>query len=132
MLCCNTIFLTKYFPPTIPAKIAMPPAPSDPTIREEVKQIQRDLNERSDLKHNYGQPKKAPHADANHHQTTAKFLTNCAKEHGESLQCIERNYQNRPACEPFFEAYKACRKLENEARLEANAAKMQSGGSWFF
>lgn len=114
----------------------MPPASSsDPsTISDEEKQkIQRDVNERSGLKHNYGQPKRPPHAGFDRPgQTTAKFLTNCAKEHGESLQCIERNYQDRTPCEPFFQAYKDCRKEENDRRLEANAAKVQGGGSWFF
>jgi hypothetical protein len=110
----------------------MPPASSDPTISEQVKQkIQHDLNERSDLKHNYGQPKRAPHAGADH-QVTGQFQTDCSKQHGESLQCIERNYQNRSACEPFFQAYKACRKEENDRRLEANAARAQNGGGWFF
>lgn len=113
----------------------MPPTSSnDPSLSEEEKQkIQRDLNERAGLKHNFGQPKRAPHAGADHPgQTTAKFLTNCATEHANSLQCIERNYQNRSACEPFFQAYKACRKEENDKRLEANAARSQNGSGWFF
>jgi len=114
----------------------MVPAPSsDSNNSEATKQkIHRDLNERTGLEHNYGQPKKAPHAGFDHPGgTTAKFLTNCAKEHADSLQCIERNYQNRSACNPFFQAYKACRKEENDKRLEANAAKAQeNSGGWFF
>jgi len=94
--------------------------------------IHRDLNERAGLTHNYGQPKRAPHAGANHQgKTTAKFLTNCSEEHMNSLQCIERNYQNRSACEPFFQAYKACRKEENQKRLEENEKKSQNGFSFF-
>ena len=89
--------------------------------------IHRDMNPAAaGLSHNKGQPKNAPYAKGE--STTAKFLTNCSAEHADSLKCIERNYQNRSACEPFFAAYKACRKDENEKRKEANAAK----GSWLF
>lgn len=102
--------------------------------RNEAKErIHRDLNERAGLTHNYGQPKRAPHAGQEHQgHTTAKFLTNCAEEHSNSLECIERNYQNRSACEPFFQAYKACRKLENQKRLDDNAKKAQQNGSFSF
>ena len=103
----------------------------DPNNSDEVKEkIRRDLNERAGLKHNYGQPKVAPFANAEQQNKPApnKFMTSCAQEHSNSLQCIERNYQNRSACEPFFQAYKACRKLENDKRLEENAKK----NSFFF
>ena len=98
--------------------------------REEIKsQIRRDLNPGDGLVHNEGQPKKPPHASKP--STTAKFLTNCAEEHAASLKCIERNYQNRAACQTFFENYKQCRKEENERRKEANA-RQNGGGGWFW
>ena len=111
----------------------MPPATSHDADRtsEEVKQkIARDLKEREGFKHNYGQAKPPPHATADNYTGKAigQFYTDCAKEHRESLQCIERNYQNRSACDPFFDAYKACRKEENDRRMEANA---NSGRRWF-
>jgi hypothetical protein len=76
--------------------------------------------------HNYGKPQKAPIDTQTASKDVAKFLTDCKKQHQESLKCIERNYSNRAACEPFFAAYKACRREENERRLDANAGK-----SWF-
>jgi hypothetical protein len=124
----------------------MPPSPSSETTSTSTnnpttsttkdgddvrKKIGHDLNERAGLAHNYGKPKKAPHAEKE--STTARYLTNCATEHTESLQCIERNYQNRAACEPFFKAYKACRVDENEERKAANQRASQSGsGGWFW
>lgn len=98
---------------------------------EEVKRkIQRDINPGSDLKHNYGQPKRAPYATRD--SSTAKFLTNCAAEHSDSLKCIERNYDNRGACQPFFDAYKECRTVENEKRKEKNSQSSGGGSSWFW
>ena len=76
--------------------------------------------------HNYGKPQKAPISTETASKDVAKFLTDCKKQHRESLECIERNYTNRAACDPFFAAYKACRREENERRLDANA-----GRSWF-
>lgn len=97
---------------------------------EEVKRkIQRDINPGSGLKHNHGQPKRAPYASKD--SSTAKFLTNCATEHSESLKCIERNYNNRAACQSFFDAYKECRKDENEKRKEKNSQN-SGGSSWFW
>ena len=104
--------------------------PLDPSKEEAKKKIERDLNGGAGLKHNHGQPKRAPHAPQGT-RTTAKFLTNCVKEHSDSLQCIERNYQNRAACDPFFQAYKQCRKEENDQRKNANAAKSGNTG-WFW
>jgi hypothetical protein len=91
-----------------------------PEGEEIKKKINRDLNPEAagpGLSHNHGQPQRAPYAN------TGKFETSCSAEHANSLQCIERNYENRPACEPFFSAYKACRKEENDKRKEANANK---------
>lgn len=98
---------------------------------EEIKEkIANDINPGAGLKHNKGKPKKAPYAAQE--STTARFLTNCAKEHKESLQCIEQNYTNRAVCQPFFDAYKLCRAGENEQRKAANAAEGDSKGffSW--
>lgn len=95
--------------------------------------IHSDLNpERHGLSHNKGQPKKPPHATAATGGGAATFLTNCAREHGESLKCIERNYQNRAACEDFFQAYKQCRKEENEKGRAAANSNGSSSGGWFW
>jgi CHCH domain len=54
---------------------------------------------------------------------SSKFQTDCSKEHAASLSCIVDNLADKKVCQPFFEAYKACRKEENKRRLEANAKK---------
>lgn len=52
---------------------------------------------------------------------SSKLRTDCKKEHAQSLNCIQENYENKDvACQPFFAAYKACRAEEHERRLEAN------------
>jgi cytochrome c oxidase assembly protein subunit 23 len=100
---------------------------------EEVKKrIARDINPGSGLTHNHGQPKQAPYKSKESSTNTAKFLTNCASEHGESLKCIERNYQDRSACQPFFDAYKQCRKDENDKRKETNAKATGGSSGWFW
>lgn len=69
--------------------------------------------------HNAGQPLQA---NLDHHgKQRSKFLTNCKEQHAASLQCINDNYDNRAVCEPFFQAYKKCRKEEREQHLEQNA-----------
>ena len=105
----------------------------DPETGKQIKQkIHSDINPGKGLTHNKGQPKKAPHAQAV--GSAAHFLTNCAKEHQESLKCIERNYQNRAACEEYFNAYKQCRKDENERVREQNSGggEKSTGGGWFW
>jgi hypothetical protein len=96
--------------------------------------------------HNYGQPNRPPYATnsisdgatittTTTNKAATAFLTNCAKEHRESLQCIERNYQNRSACQDFFEAYKQCRKDERKEQGVANAINNQQNnksGWWFW
>ncbi len=117
----------------------------DPTAGRAVREkIHRDLNpgggpaegEESDGGHNRGQPRPPPHAKeggSSAGSSAATFLTACAKEHSDSLQCIERNYQNRSACEPFFQAYKDCRREENEARkAKAAGGGNGTGGGWFW
>lgn len=100
---------------------------------EEVKEkIANDINpgEASGLKHNKGKPKKAPYSTQE--SSTARFLTNCAGEHKASLKCIEENYSNRAACQPFFDTYKECRAEENEKRKASNSGGTESKGffSW--
>jgi hypothetical protein len=80
-----------------------------------------------DLGHNYGKPQPAPIARATATVNPAQFQTDCQTEHMASLTCIEENYHNRNACEPFFTSYKVCRQQENERRKQANASK----GGWF-
>ena len=98
--------------------------------------IRNDLNPGAGLTHNNGRPKEAPYASTENNQRNraATFLTNCAKENRASLACIERNYQNRAACSEFFQAYKDCRKEENEQRKAANAKTYgdSKSGGWFW
>jgi cytochrome c oxidase assembly protein subunit 23 len=87
--------------------------------------------------HNHGQPNRPPHArsDGSTNTSATTFWTSCAKEHRESLQCIERNYQNRSVCEDFFQAYKQCRKDEQkEQGVLNNAANNNNNknGWWFW
>jgi hypothetical protein len=82
----------------------------------------------SEVGHNYGKPRPAPIARAGATVNPAQFQTDCQREHMASLTCIEENYHNRTACEPFFTTYKVCRQQENERRKQANANK---GGGWF-
>ena len=83
--------------------------------KEEKQKIQRDINVGGE--HNFGQPAHP------YQHVPGKFATNCSQQHRESLECIERNYHDRSQCEAFFAAYKACRKAENERRLEDNAKR---------
>ena len=72
-------------------------------------------------RHNKGQPLR-PTLDYEGKQRT-KFLTGCGDQHADSLRCIEENYERRELCQPFFEAYKACRREERKQRLENNAKR---------
>ena len=109
---------------------------SSSSSREEVKsKIRKEINpgEESGYTHNSGKPKKAPYGSSGSIQSP-QYLTSCSKENMASLKCIEENYQNRSACQPFFDEYKECRKQENERRKEANAkaAAARGGGGWFW
>ena len=75
--------------------------------------------------HNFGQPIRAS-LDNDGNQRT-KLATDCKSQQQDSLQCIMDNYERREVCQPFFEAYKACRRREREERLEKNA---QRGSFW--
>ena len=69
----------------------------------------------------------------NHNQKTtsraplpdSKFYTDCSKQHRASLTCLMDNQGQRDVCQPFFDAYKECRKAENARRREEK-------GGWFF
>ncbi len=50
--------------------------------------------------HNEGQPIRRNNDEFGNQRS--KFLTDCKKEHGNSLQCIEENYDRRELCQPFF------------------------------
>jgi cytochrome c oxidase assembly protein subunit 23 len=121
---------------TTPSSIPDIDSTTGQTIKDK---ISRDLNPGGEetestsggLSHNRGRPKAPPHSKDGTVASTATFLTDCAKQHSESLQCIERNYQNRSACEPFFQAYKNCRKEENEARRD-KAGGSGTGSGWFW
>lgn len=110
----------------------------DPATGKAIKdKIRNDLNPGAGLTHNKGKPKKAPYASRENddpRNAAATFLTSCARENRASLQCIERNYQNRAACNEFFQAYKDCRRAENEQRKAANAESNGGGksGGWFW
>lgn len=69
--------------------------------------------------HHFGQPLK-PDLDK-YGKQRSKFQTECAEEHAASLQCILDNYDNRSACQTFFDAYKKCRSEENQRVRENNA-----------
>mmetsp|Transcript_18213 Transcript_18213/g.37327 ORF Transcript_18213/g.37327 Transcript_18213/m.37327 type:complete len:118 (+) Transcript_18213:118-471(+) len=110
----------------------------DPAEGKAIKEkIRSDINPGAGLTHNKGRPKQAPYASTKNDDPldrAATFLTNCSKENRASLSCIERNYQNRAACNEFFQAYKDCRKEENEQRKAANAKAYVDGkgSGWFW
>jgi|Transcript_3434 hypothetical protein len=95
---------------------------------EESKQIRakiyKDANPEPD-QHNGGQP--LIRTTDKRGIQRSKFYTDCAKEHKESLACIEANYTNKELCQNFFDNYKSCRRLERERRLAENA---KSGSFW--
>jgi hypothetical protein len=63
------------------------------------------------------------HRSASTNTSSSKLQTDCATEHGNSLQCIQDNLHDKNVCQPFFKAYKECRAEENRRRLEANAKR---------
>lgn len=71
--------------------------------------------------HNLGQPINKNNIDGKTGNHKSKFTTNCQTEHANSLKCIEENYEDRSICQPFFEAYKTCRREEHQRKLEMNA-----------
>lgn len=77
--------------------------------------------------HNLGQPTNVNNIDANTGIHKSKFVTDCKVQHANSLNCIEENYENRSICEPFFEAYKKCRREEHQRKLDMNA-RLSGGG----
>jgi len=71
--------------------------------------------------HNAGQPLR-PSFDS-HGKQNSKLATDCRLEYGRSLECIQENYDNKGACQPFYDNYKACRSDERARRLAENAKK---------
>ena len=98
------------------------PSHNDPAIAAK---IYRDTNPEPD-QHNYGQPI-VPDID-DYGKQRSKFVTDCKKEQQASLQCIMDNYENKGVCNPFYDAYKTCRKAEHDRRLEENY-RMSGGGN---
>ena len=78
-----------------------------------------------DDQHNGGQPIRQ-NLDETGHQRS-KLVTSCSTEHRNSLECINDNYDRWDICEPFFQAYKKCRKEEHQRKMEENARL--SGGN---
>mmetsp|Transcript_5135 Transcript_5135/g.7841 ORF Transcript_5135/g.7841 Transcript_5135/m.7841 type:complete len:112 (-) Transcript_5135:141-476(-) len=87
--------------------------------------VEAESNPMDPNQHNEGQPIRQ-NLDLAGHQRS-KFMTACAKEHRNSLQCIEDNYERKDLCQPFFDVYKECRREEHKQKLEENARL--SGGS---
>eukprot|EP00557_Chaetoceros_sp_GSL56_P011728 CAMPEP_0176480076 /NCGR_PEP_ID=MMETSP0200_2-20121128/2084_1 /TAXON_ID=947934 /ORGANISM="Chaetoceros sp., Strain GSL56" /LENGTH=113 /DNA_ID=CAMNT_0017876171 /DNA_START=16 /DNA_END=357 /DNA_ORIENTATION=- len=81
--------------------------------------IEAQSNPMDPNQHNEGQPIRQNLDSAGHQRS--KFMTDCSKEHRNSLQCIEDNYDKRETCQPFFDAYKKCRKDEHDRKMEENA-----------
>lgn len=94
------------------------PETTSETQQQAPTKVESQLNPEPE-RHNAGQPLQA-NLDS-HGKQRSKFLTNCKKEHAASLNCIHENYDDRAACQPFFDAYKKCRKAERERHLEENA-----------
>jgi hypothetical protein len=66
--------------------------------------------------------------------SASKLQTDCKKQHMNSLQCIQDNYETKDvACQKYFDLYKECRKNEHAAILERNrqsASSRSSGSFW--
>lgn len=48
----------------------------------------------------------------------SKFHTSCGREHSASLKCISQNYEAKALCQPYFDAYKKCKREEHQKLLE--------------
>jgi hypothetical protein len=55
--------------------------------------------------------------------SASKQQTDCRPQQSESLACIQENYETKHVCQPFFDAYKLCRKEEHARILEENSKK---------
>jgi len=62
-------------------------------------------------------------ADDLTHKGKTKLFTDCKTEYIASINCRLENYDHKETnvCQPLFDTYKACRKEENDRRLEENA-----------
>jgi len=56
----------------------------------------------------------------------------CSKAYRASLDCIEKNYENKDvACREYFDAYKVCKKQETKERqLKNNGGKEATFFPW--
>lgn len=50
------------------------------------------------------------------HKEPSKFYDPCSKSSRMSIDCLERNQDNKAACKEFFEAYKECKRKWMEER----------------
>jgi hypothetical protein len=89
---------------------------------------QIDAKNQPDGQHNEGQPIRENLDEKTGHQRS-KFVTDCAEQHRASLACIEENYERKDLCQPFFEAYKTCRKQEHQKKMEENSRLSGGDGS---
>jgi hypothetical protein len=82
---------------------------------------------------NFGQPMMPPQkkgGNETENNNVSKLMTDCRVQQRASLKCIEENYQNKnQACAEYFEAYKKCRRVEHQRKLDENAKR--SGGGLF-
>ena len=87
--------------------------------------IERDANPALD-NHNEGQPLRRQEDDRGYQRS--KLVTDCSKEHSESLKCINDNMGDKDPCQDFFNAYKNCRTKEHQRKLEENGKLSEDGG----
>ena len=99
---------------------------ADPTIASQIDSKHDEFANDSSA-HNSGQPIHKNNIDSTTGHHKSKFITDCQTQHKNSLNCIEEHYENKSVCEPFFEAYKKCRREEHQRKLEMNA-KLSGGG----
>ena len=66
----------------------------------------------------------------NHNNTNtlqaSQYQTDCSYEQRNSLQCINDNYDTKDiTCQPYYQAYKDCRKIEHERKLDEKQKQRQ-------
>ena len=54
----------------------------------------------------------------------------CLSLSQESLKCLEKNQVHRNRCQPYFEAYKECKKKQTEERKRKNFEASGGGSFW--
>ena len=60
-------------------------------------------------------------------KAASHFQADCGEEREASLHCIEK--MGKPACEAFFDRYKACMKAVSEAKKVERRANFWGGGA---